>query len=60
MKILVTGATGFIGNYVVNELLKYDHQIIATAKSNPVLEKNNWLGKVEFIKCDLNSENRFL
>jgi dTDP-6-deoxy-L-talose 4-dehydrogenase (NAD+) len=59
MKVLVTGATGFIGNYVVNELLKYDHQVIATAKSNPVLEKNNWLGKVEFIKCDLNSKIDF-
>ena len=52
MKILVTGATGFIGNYVVNELLKYGHQIITTAKSNPVLESNNWFGKVEFIVGD--------
>lgn len=59
MKVLVTGATGFIGNYVVNELLKYDHQVIATAKSNPVLERNNWFGKVEFIKCDLNSKIDF-
>lgn len=59
MKVLVTGATGFIGNYIVNELLKYDCQIIATAKSNPVLERNNWIGKVEFIKCDLNSEIDF-
>ncbi|HRN27605.1 MAG: NAD-dependent epimerase/dehydratase family protein [Ignavibacteriaceae bacterium] len=59
MKILVTGATGFVGNYVINELLKYNYQIIATAKSNPVSEKNNWFGKVEFIKCDLNSKIDF-
>ena len=34
MKILVTGATGFIGNYVVQELLKMgDKEIIATSKN---------------------------
>ncbi len=59
MKVLVTGATGFIGNYVVNELLKHNFQVIATAKSNPVLESNNWIGKVEFIRCDLNSKIDF-
>lgn len=59
MKILVTGATGFVGNYVVNELLKYNHHIVATANNDPVYEKNNWSGKVEFIKCDLNSKINF-
>jgi nucleoside-diphosphate-sugar epimerase len=59
MKILVTGATGFIGNYVVNELLKYNYHIIATAKSDPEYEKNNWFGKIEFLKCDLNSKIDF-
>jgi nucleoside-diphosphate-sugar epimerase len=35
MKILVTGATGFVGRHVINELLKYNHQVIAaTRKSN--------------------------
>jgi dTDP-6-deoxy-L-talose 4-dehydrogenase (NAD+) len=59
MKILVTGASGFIGNYVVNELLKTNHDIIATAISDPVYEKNNWAEKVHFIKCDLNSKIDF-
>ncbi len=59
MKILVTGATGFIGNYVVNELLKSNHDIIATGISDPINERNNWAGKVNFIKCDLNSKIDF-
>lgn len=59
MKVLVTGATGFIGNHVINELLKHKFQIIATARSNPIIEKSNWLGKVQFIKCDLNSKIDF-
>jgi len=33
MKILVTGATGFVGQHVINELLKYDHQIIAAVRN---------------------------
>ena len=32
MKILVTGATGFVGRHVINELLKYNHQVIAAAR----------------------------
>ncbi len=32
MKILVTGATGFVGRHVVNELLKQGHEIIGTTR----------------------------
>ena len=32
MKILVTGATGFVGRHVLTELLKYEHEIIATVR----------------------------
>ena len=33
MKILVTGATGLVGKHVVDELIKYNHQIIGTTRN---------------------------
>ena len=32
MKILVTGATGFLGKYVIDELLAHDYTIVAETK----------------------------
>ena len=55
MKILVTGATGFIGNYVVEELLKRGIDVIATS-SNPVKAKHfNWFDKVKYVELDFNN-----
>jgi nucleoside-diphosphate-sugar epimerase len=51
MKILVTGATGFVGRHVINELLKYDHQIIATARKS-TLHSNNEKVKYTFLDLD--------
>ena len=58
IKILITGSTGFIGNYVIKELLiqkKYD--IIATS-IEPVETLNHieWIDRVKYIKCDLNQQ----
>lgn len=59
MKILVTGATGFIGNYVINELLKSkDYDIIATAIDDPEKAKIfSWFEHVTYFKYDLNSHS---
>lgn len=55
MKILVTGATGFIGNEVINLLLKTDHDIIATGiETEDVVKLNyNWYSDVKYIPKDL-------
>lgn len=62
MKVLITGATGFIGNYVIEELLKYKkHEIIANSKNQDKARSFKWFKDVKYIGCDLNQnkENYF-
>jgi len=40
MRILVTGANGFLGNYLIQELLKRKHEVIATGKGNSRINAN--------------------
>ena len=54
--ILVTGSTGFIGNYVVRELLRRNIEVIATSRDRKKAEKFDWYPAVTYIECDL-SEN---
>lgn len=54
MKILVTGATGFLGKYVIDELLAHDYSIVAFGRNEKIgkaLENE----RVQFVKGDLSS-----
>jgi len=55
MKIFVTGATGFVGNYVVKELLQQGHKVIATSLDPAKAGKKKWFSKVEYVPFDLAS-----
>lgn len=52
-KILVTGATGFIGNHVLETLIHTGNEIIATSTSAETAKNKNWFGKVTFREFDL-------
>jgi nucleoside-diphosphate-sugar epimerase len=55
MKVLVTGATGFIGSYLIRELLKSkSNQIVATSRSIDKAKKSDWFSKVEYIEYNFN------
>ena len=59
MKILVTGATGFIGQHVIRCLLKRtDLEIIGTTRDLNKAKKIDFYEKIKFIEIDLSMENR--
>lgn len=53
MNVLVTGATGFIGNYVVEELLRHPCSVIASSSNKQKAEQANWFSKVTYIPFNL-------
>jgi dTDP-6-deoxy-L-talose 4-dehydrogenase (NAD+) len=54
-KVLVTGATGFIGNYVVNSLLENNYHVIATSSSLDNAKKQSWFNRVPYLPFNLES-----
>ncbi len=56
-KILVTGATGFIGSHLINRLLELKHQVVATSIDSVQKAKSYpWFEKVKYISQDLNEK----
>jgi len=51
-KVLVPGATGFIGNYVVQELLDHGHVVIASSADELKARQAPWFDKVAYIPFD--------
>lgn len=60
MKVLVTGATGFIGNHVVKELVKRNISVIATSCNEEKARLMSWFNKVYYVPFDIASKKGFL
>jgi nucleoside-diphosphate-sugar epimerase len=56
MKTMVTGATGFVGRHVVEQLLERGNEVIAVARDIKRAQEMPWFSRVKFIQCDLHED----
>jgi len=56
-KVLVTGATGFIGNYVVRELLEKNCSVIASSAHENSAKQKDWIDHVDYVPFDIKEVN---
>lgn len=56
MRVLVTGATGFVGRHVLTQLLAREHAVIAVARNKERADTMPWRNQVEFVQCDLQKD----
>jgi len=53
MKVLVTGASGFVGQHVVLQLLRRGHVVTAVGRHEAKARGFDWFDRVRFIECDI-------
>ena len=54
--VIVTGATGFIGQHLIPILIKRGLKVIAVARDRKKAERFSWLKKVKFLSFDIAEE----
>jgi len=59
MKILVTGATGLIGNYVIRRLLSQNHEVVATSTNEEKARRMDWFPEVNYREFDISTIHSF-
>jgi uncharacterized protein YbjT (DUF2867 family) len=53
VRVLVTGATGYIGGRLVPELLARGHEVVCAARTPAKLDGRSWRDRVEVAKVDV-------
>jgi len=53
MRILLTGATGFVGQHLVPRLLNCGHEIVAVSRDSGKAASMPWFDKITFIPFDI-------
>ena len=59
MKILVTGATGLIGNSVIRRLLNLSHEVVATSANEEKARRMDWFPEVNYKAFDISAIHSF-
>ncbi|GAA5262974.1 NAD-dependent epimerase/dehydratase family protein [Methanocalculus sp. MC3] len=57
MRVLVTGATGFIGQHVVRQLIENGHTVTAVGRDIEKAKRMDWYNSVSFIACDIHQSD---
>ncbi len=57
MRVLVTGATGGLGELVINKLLKRGIKVIATSRKDEKAKQCDFFDKVTYIPYDINTQS---
>ena len=55
MRVLVLGATGYVGSRLVSSLLDEGHQVVAASSSQPDPDRFAWGARVDWRRCDVTS-----
>ena len=53
-RILLTGATGYIGGRLIVELLKHGYRVRVLARNAQRLRNHTWINQVELVEGDAN------
>ena len=53
MRILILGATGYVGSRVVPALLEAGHEVVAASSSEPAPQRFAWGEDVDWVRCDV-------
>lgn len=53
MRVLVLGATGYVGSRLVPYLLEHGHEVVAASSSEPRPERFGWDDRVRAVRCDV-------
>ncbi|MDR0971021.1 MAG: NAD(P)-dependent oxidoreductase [Bacteroidales bacterium] len=53
IKVLLSGATGFIGSFIAEELIKYNYELLLTKRENSSMENcKSFINKVKWVNLD--------
>jgi dTDP-6-deoxy-L-talose 4-dehydrogenase (NAD+) len=55
-RVLVTGASGFVGRHLVPQLLDRGHEVVALARDEGKARRFDWFGRVRFVAADVEAQ----